>query len=136
MSDPSVISSLLKRGLSACFSSYCLLSILSVAIHQVIKGNDLLLSLMQEMNNPGHSYQAYSHSRCKRKAFGVSWCFDCLPENEWCPDCSRLSYGIHDHQSKCSLIDIVLENIICPTAVSINFSRSPRPLSEQRKQKD
>jgi hypothetical protein len=72
---------------------------------------------MEEMDNPCHSYQTDSHGCREGEPLGVSWCLACLPEDKWSPDCSRLSYGVHSHQSKRSLINIVFENIICPTTV-------------------
>lgn len=92
-------------------------------IHQDMEGIDLLLSLMRKTHDPCHCDQTDSHSRCERKPLGVSRCLDRLPEDQRRPDCSRLSYGVHDHESKCSLVDIVFEDIICPaTAQKQNMS--------------
>jgi hypothetical protein len=74
---------------------------------------------MEELNNPRHSYQTSSHGRCEGETFGVSWCLNRLPEDKWSPDGSGLSYSVHSHQSECSFIDIVFENIICPATVEI-----------------
>lgn len=79
--------------------------------------DDLLLSLMQETNNPRHAYQTHSHCRCKGEAFGISRRLYRLPENQRRPDGGRLGNGIHDYQSKCSFVDIVFENVVCPTTV-------------------
>lgn len=108
----------------ACFSSNCLLRISLAAIEdKAIKRLHSLLSLMQEMNNPCHSYQTDSHSRCKGEALSVSRCFHRLPENQRRPDGRRLSYSVHNNQGKCSFIDVVFENVVCPTTVSQSVSR-------------
>ena len=72
----------------------------SVTMLRVFREMDQLLSLMEEMNDPCRSYQTDSHSGCEGEALGVSWCLDRLPEYEWSPDCSRLSYGVHSHQGE------------------------------------